>query len=127
MSRYIRLKKTLSSFYSQIPFQADSTLWIAVSGGIDSVLLYSITNELFQDKKIKGLTSLGLIHVNHSLRGKESDGDEQFVRDLLDDSSAKKSFHRLEWTISERPSQEACRKKREKIFSSLLRKQIFWL
>ncbi len=125
MSRYIRLKKTLSSFYSQIPFQADSTLWIAVSGGIDSVLLFSISKELFKEKKLKGLGSLGLVHVNHGLRGEESDGDEQFVRGLLENSSAQKSFHRLEWSTSERPSQEACRKKREKIFSSLLRKQDF--
>lgn len=48
----------------------------AVSGGADSVALLYALRELFPDAQI------GVVHVNHCLRGEESDGDEAFVRDL---------------------------------------------
>lgn len=52
----------------------DGRTLVAVSGGIDSTAL------------LLALTRLGIAleaaHINHHLRGTESDGDEQFVRDL---------------------------------------------
>lgn len=47
----------------------------AVSGGIDSTALLIALTEL-------GAFELVAAHVNHHLRGAESDGDEAFVRDL---------------------------------------------
>src|ERR687889_419630 len=51
---------------------------VAVSGGADSVFL---THALLALAPVREL-SLAVLHVNHQLRGEESDGDEQFVRDL---------------------------------------------
>ncbi len=51
---------------------------VAVSGGADSIALLRILLELRPDLGIV----LVLVHVNHLLRGSESDGDEQFVREL---------------------------------------------
>ena len=51
---------------------------VAVSGGADSVALLRILLEL---RDAMGLV-LSVVHLNHCLRGPESDGDEQFVRDL---------------------------------------------
>ena len=51
---------------------------IAVSGGVDSVvlfhLLYSIREEFF--------CRLKLVHLNHKIRGQESDNDQKFVEQL---------------------------------------------
>jgi tRNA(Ile)-lysidine synthase len=54
---------------------------VAVSGGSDSVALFWLLHALAPDL---GLELAGLIHVNHQLRGAESDGDEAFCRRLAD-------------------------------------------
>jgi tRNA(Ile)-lysidine synthase len=51
---------------------------IAVSGGADSVALLRLVLELRDELGIV----VSIIHLNHKLRGLDSDGDEQFVRDL---------------------------------------------
>lgn len=51
---------------------------VAVSGGIDSVVLL----HLFGVVKDSLNLGLGVAHFNHRLRAKESDGDEEFVRVL---------------------------------------------
>ncbi|MEO8381708.1 MAG: tRNA lysidine(34) synthetase TilS [Acidobacteriota bacterium] len=52
-------------------------LVVAVSGGIDSSALLFALSELRS-----GSLQLVAAHVNHHLRGTESDGDESFVREL---------------------------------------------
>ncbi len=49
---------------------------VAVSGGVDSIVLLDILNELKNQLKIE----LIVAHFNHKLRGAESDEDEEFVR-----------------------------------------------
>ena len=51
---------------------------VAVSGGIDSVVLLDLLAQLSAELEFE----LSVLHVNHQLRGKESDADEQFVRSL---------------------------------------------
>ena len=53
-------------------FLKDKKLLLAVSGGIDSIILL----ELFHQLKYK----IAVLHCNFSLRGLESDGDEAFVK-----------------------------------------------
>ncbi len=57
-----------------------NSVTVAISGGADSVcllhILYSLKDEL-------GIT-LRAAHLNHNLRGEESDRDEQFVRRLCE-------------------------------------------
>ncbi|MBI2429932.1 MAG: tRNA lysidine(34) synthetase TilS [Ignavibacteriales bacterium] len=53
---------------------------VAVSGGIDSIVLLDLFLWLRSIKKIDVVAA----HINHGLRGKESDGDEKFVRRLCE-------------------------------------------
>src|SRR5688572_11200178 len=61
------------------PGLAQTTGVIAVSGGPDSVALTHLLVGLLRQGKLNRLI---LAHVNHQLRGDESDGDEAFVRQL---------------------------------------------
>ncbi|WP_246560371.1 tRNA lysidine(34) synthetase TilS [Geobacter grbiciae] len=58
-------------------FTPGDTVVVAVSGGADSVALLDILISL-SDLRL----NLVVAHLNHSLRGAESDGDERFVADL---------------------------------------------
>lgn len=51
---------------------------VAVSGGPDSVCLLDILSKLREDLHIE----LIVAHLNHGLRGSDSDQDERFVKDL---------------------------------------------
>lgn len=58
--------------------RAGDRIGVAVSGGADSVALLRILLELRHELGVV----LSVVHLNHLLRGDESDADEQFVRDL---------------------------------------------
>ena len=72
------LNKLLRFLHRYEMVQPGDSVTCAVSGGADSMaLLWSMY--LLQDKlEIR----LSAAHYNHGLRGEESDGDEQFVRDF---------------------------------------------
>jgi tRNA(Ile)-lysidine synthase len=57
---------------------AGEKLLVAVSGGADSVCLLHILADLQKELEIK----LHIAHLNHQLRGADSDGDAQYVADL---------------------------------------------
>ena len=59
---------------SKFSFLHDKNLLVAISGGIDSVVL----THLFHRLKF----TISLAHCNFSLRGKESNEDEKFVKNL---------------------------------------------
>ncbi|MCX6129727.1 MAG: tRNA lysidine(34) synthetase TilS [Proteobacteria bacterium] len=55
---------------------APSKIWIACSGGLDSMLLAQL---LWRIQKELKTFDLEILHVNYALRGQESDGDEALV------------------------------------------------
>lgn len=58
--------------------QNSDSILVALSGGPDSVALLYILLEMKKYYDIK----IGAAHINHSLRGENSDGDEKFVEEL---------------------------------------------
>jgi tRNA(Ile)-lysidine synthase len=56
---------------------------VGVSGGVDSSSLLFLLNRIKKDMAI----DLGVAHVNHGLRGEESERDEAFVRKLAESLS----------------------------------------
>jgi tRNA(Ile)-lysidine synthase len=67
------------STFCRVHIPKGSSIGVAVSGGSDSTALLLV---LFTLKKSMGIDRLVAMHVNHGLRGAESNGDERFVRDL---------------------------------------------
>jgi tRNA(Ile)-lysidine synthase len=74
-----------------LPFE-NATVVVAVSGGADSVSLLLALNELTKAGKL----SLKIVaaHLNHQLRGVESDVDEQFVKHLTSELGIGLDLHR---------------------------------
>ncbi len=72
-------KKALSTLKSECGFRKGSSVLVACSGGPDSVALLALLNN--HRNKLE-IPRLGVYHLNHSLRGSESDQDEEFVSAL---------------------------------------------
>lgn len=72
-----RFKGALKDF-SMI--QQDDTIIVAVSGGSDSMCLLYLLNSIKEEQGINIIVA----HVNHNLRGRESDLDEQLVKSICD-------------------------------------------
>jgi tRNA(Ile)-lysidine synthase len=70
-----KVLKTIDKF-SLIP--KGSKVLVALSGGPDSVTLLYLLNQL----KDRLSVEVAAVHVNHMLRGEESERDEQCVREL---------------------------------------------
>ena len=56
-------------------FQRGQRILVAVSGGVDSMVLLHLLHKLSEDHKWK----LTIAHLNHQLRGRSSDADERLV------------------------------------------------
>jgi tRNA(Ile)-lysidine synthase len=100
---------------NSLPFLKESKLLIAVSGGMDSVILTHLCHALKLD--------IALAHCNFKLRGKESDQDENFDLDLaqtLEIEVCFESFYTEAYAEHEKLSiQIAARKLRYHWFSDL--------
>jgi tRNA(Ile)-lysidine synthase len=64
----------VTSFKSKWSLLQDRTVFVGISGGVDSVVLFRLL-------VLCGFDVVAL-HVNYQLRGNESDKDEEFVRNL---------------------------------------------
>ena len=115
------LQKFKNHIELNFPFLKDKKLLIAISGGVDSVVLthlFSVLN-----------FNISLAHCNFKLREKESDLDEEFVKNLLQKTSNQiftKSFDTLSFAKKNKLStQIAARDLRYKWFQEILEKNNF--
>lgn len=101
---------------TNFPQLKDKKLLLAVSGGIDSMVLLDLLNKL--------RFNICVVHCNFQLRGKESDGDEMLVREICQDSYIPyfiESFDTLEFAKENKLSiQLAARKLRYDWFQEII-------
>jgi tRNA(Ile)-lysidine synthase len=74
-------------------FGRGARVGVAVSGGADSVCLLHVLLDLAPRWDLR----LSVLHLNHKLRGEESDADEQFVREMADRLNLPAIFESWEW------------------------------
>jgi tRNA(Ile)-lysidine synthase len=68
------LKQFKQHIQQNLPFLKENKLLLAISGGVDSVVLAYLCKEIN--------LNIALAHCNFNLRNKESDADEEFVLEL---------------------------------------------
>ncbi len=111
-----KVRETLSKFSM---LEKTDEIIIGFSGGADSTCLLYILNALKDEFNIK----IRAAHVNHLLRGDESERDEKFVRDFCDNNSIELSVLRVDVSESAKKSgksiEECGREIRYNFFESL--------
>jgi tRNA(Ile)-lysidine synthase len=94
---------------------------VAVSGGVDSVVLLDLFSRLRKKYELR----LSVAHFNHQLRGKESEEDEAFVRRLAKSHGCKLAIDKADtaaYAKKQKTSiQEAARELRYHFLASLLK------
>ncbi len=113
-----RIERSIQEFFTDFR-RPRAFVWVAVSGGCDSVTFLHSLHRLHQKQRLP-IAGLGVVHVNHSLRGEESDGDEEFVKQLAQNLGLSFESFRVVWQVGEQKSQAACRKKRADFFRELV-------
>jgi tRNA(Ile)-lysidine synthase len=66
------VSKDISKILHTFSFLKDQKIFLACSGGVDSIVLLDILSQL--------TNKIIVLHVNYQLRGKDSDADEKLVR-----------------------------------------------
>ncbi|HEX3967689.1 MAG TPA: tRNA lysidine(34) synthetase TilS [Edaphobacter sp.] len=97
---------------------------IAISGGADSVALLLTLHAANEAKRDALGVGLSAVHINHHLRGEESNADQQFVEDLCINLDISLHLHQAD--VQQRAAakhetiEEAARNARYEFFSTLL-------
>ena len=114
-------KRFLAFIEDQKLFNPDHKLLLAVSGGIDSMVLLHLTLQLD--------ITFSIAHCNFSLREQESDLDAEFVKKYADTNNIEcfiETFTTKEYAINESKStQMAARELRYEWFNDLCNKHYF--
>ncbi|KAA3608465.1 MAG: tRNA lysidine(34) synthetase TilS [Calditrichaeota bacterium] len=110
-------KKVTAFIQSNHLISPKNHIIIALSGGRDSVSLLYLLNSLKTELNI----SISAVHINHGIRGSESDDDEAFVKKICSDLGVKCSVYKLSG-FGKNAGENALRKARYKKYEQEIRK-----
>ncbi len=86
----MKIQKKIQSFSKDNNFDLENkSILVATSGGVDSMVLIDILS------KIDAIKNIGIAHCNFSLRGNESDEDEEFIKNYANKNNV--SFHSIKF------------------------------
>jgi len=88
---YLELEKRIILYCIQHEMFSGGTVLVALSGGGDSVALLHVLVRIGDDLGI----TVEAAHLNHSMRGDESERDESFCRDICNDMKIPLTVERL--------------------------------
>ncbi|MCL2027737.1 MAG: tRNA lysidine(34) synthetase TilS [Bacteroidales bacterium] len=115
------ISKLFSSQFSRLVAPKDRIL-VAVSGGLDSIVLLDLLQK-------HGMNDLAIVHCNFQLRGKESDEDEKFVKNLAKFYDLPIFCNRFDTKSEQKKSKDSiqmiARNLRYTYFSEVLKKEKF--
>ncbi|HLR91727.1 MAG TPA: tRNA lysidine(34) synthetase TilS [Atopostipes sp.] len=98
---------------------ADRHILLAVSGGVDSVVLFHLMQQLPKESR----PQLSVAHINHQLRA-EADEEEQYVKKLAEKYGS--PFYSFHWEKKDHPDagiEEAARAIRYSFFEKIMKEQ----
>lgn len=104
-------------------FQKEDRVLVAVSGGIDSIVLLDLLIRCRQRLKIQ----LGVVHLNHGIRGKAALADQHLVKRMVNE--LKLPFHTLKCAVDKFAREhklsleEAGHQLRKKFFDDLAKQE----
>ncbi|MGN0172494.1 MAG: tRNA lysidine(34) synthetase TilS, partial [Acutalibacteraceae bacterium] len=75
---HIVMEKALKTVQRRNLLCPGDTVFVALSGGADSMALLYVMSDLKESLSLSGIRAM---HLHHGLRGTEADRDEQFVRE----------------------------------------------
>ncbi len=97
------IQKKIQSFCKKNDFDLENkSILIATSGGVDSMILIDILSKIDSIKKI------GIAHCNFSLREKESNEDEEFIKNYAQDNKHGNNipFHSIKFNTKQIAEEE---------------------
>ena len=98
---------------------AGDSVCVGVSGGADSMCLLHLLHSNKDELQI----DVGAVHINHCIRGKESDDEEQYVREYCEQNGIPLAVKRIDiptLSLETKESTELCaRKARYACFASM--------
>ncbi len=74
-------------------FTENSSLLLSMSAGKDSMFMFCNIMSLVKEMRLR----IGVFHLNHLLRGEESDGDEEFLKSFLMDYQVETYFREYDF------------------------------
>lgn len=96
---------------------ADVRVGVAVSGGRDSIALLDVLGMLAPEFRIECV----VLHLNHRLRGTESDDDERFVRDVAAQRGLRFLSRAVDLGQASGNLEQAARQARHQFFAEAMR------